>query len=163
MKPHRVKRVDPQSRHGEFSFAARGWRGVGDPLTGPFLCCATRAAWCTFSAVECHDRFCGGHKPGGKVARPLGDECYRPSRWTRCGTEDACRVLWASGRSGVLDLGRTASQGAVTAPRTRVRLPWDASGQWRIGRSSTRPVLKHGPRSLTCARVMGSVRNPKAQ
>ena len=31
-----------------------------------------------------------------------------------------------------------------------------AEGRWRIGRPSTRPVLKHGPRSLTCARVVGS-------
>ena len=28
-------------------------------------------------------------------------------------------------------------------------------GQWRVCRHSTRPVLKHGPRSLTCARVIG--------
>ena len=30
-----------------------------------------------------------------------------------------------------------------------------ARGRWRIGRSPVRPVLKHGPRSLTCARVVG--------
>ena len=34
--------------------------------------------------------------------------------------------------------------------------PVDAQGLWRIGRFPIRPVLKHGPRSLTCARVMGS-------
>ena len=28
-------------------------------------------------------------------------------------------------------------------------------GRWRIGRQPIRPVLKHGPRSLTCARVTG--------
>jgi hypothetical protein len=28
-------------------------------------------------------------------------------------------------------------------------------GWWQICRHSTRPVLKHGPRSLTCARVIG--------
>ena len=28
-------------------------------------------------------------------------------------------------------------------------------GQWRIGWYPIRPVLKHGPRSLTCARVRG--------
>ena len=31
----------------------------------------------------------------------------------------------------------------------------NASGQWRIGWQPYRPVLKHGPRSLTCARVSG--------
>ena len=31
-----------------------------------------------------------------------------------------------------------------------------AQGPWRICRHPVRPVLKHGPRSLTCARVKGS-------
>lgn len=48
------------------------------------------------------------------------------------------------------------SQYAVTACAARLGTPGGAQGQWRVGRSSTRPVLKHGPRSLTCARVMGS-------
>ena len=30
-----------------------------------------------------------------------------------------------------------------------------ARGRWRIGRQPVRPVLKHGPRSLTRARVAG--------
>ena len=33
--------------------------------------------------------------------------------------------------------------------------PLPAWGRWRIGRLPVRPVLKHGPRSLTCARVSG--------
>ncbi|GFT36624.1 hypothetical protein NPIL_679931 [Nephila pilipes] len=32
-----------------------------------------------------------------------------------------------------------------------------------VGRCPTRPVLKHGPRSLTCVRVTGSRRSPRAQ
>ena len=31
----------------------------------------------------------------------------------------------------------------------------DAQGLWVVGRHPIRPVLKHGPRSLTCARVIG--------
>ena len=31
----------------------------------------------------------------------------------------------------------------------------EAQGPWRIDRHPIRPVLKHGPRSLTCARVVG--------
>lgn len=31
----------------------------------------------------------------------------------------------------------------------------EAKGPWRIDRHPIRPVLKHGPRSLTCARVIG--------
>lgn len=34
--------------------------------------------------------------------------------------------------------------------------PSEVGGSRRVGRSPTRPVLKHGPRSLTCARVNGS-------
>ena len=33
--------------------------------------------------------------------------------------------------------------------------PSSSQGRWRFGRYSTRPVLKHGPRSLTCVRVGG--------
>ena len=48
-------------------------------------------------------------------------------------------------------------QCVLTAPPSR---PGDnartsAQGQWRIGWHPIRPVLKHGPRSLTCARVTG--------
>lgn len=46
-------------------------------------------------AAECHDRFGGGQEPGGKVTRgaPHGapPRAYKPSRWTRRRTEDACR------------------------------------------------------------------------
>jgi hypothetical protein len=36
------------------------------------------------------------------------------------------------------------------------RLAGVIDGLRRVDRSPTRPVLKHGPRSLTCARVNGS-------
>ena len=34
-------------------------------------------------------------------------------------------------------------------------LPCRHQGLWLVGRHPIRPVLKHGPRSLTCARVIG--------
>jgi len=37
----------------------------------------------------------------------------------------------------------------------RVGSPVSAQGLWLVGRHPIRPVLKHGPRSLTCARVIG--------
>ena len=37
----------------------------------------------------------------------------------------------------------------------------NAQGLWRFSRHPIRPVLKHGPRSLTCARVMGFCTKPK--
>jgi hypothetical protein len=123
VKPHRVKRVDPQSRPGEFSQAACGPSRAGDPLTGPRLGGASWLARCTFSAVECHDRFCGGDKPGGKVARSFGGECLQATVVRTSRDRGRLPRQPASGRSGVLELGRTASQGAVTALRTRVRTP----------------------------------------
>ena len=35
------------------------------------------------------------------------------------------------------------------------RVSRGTQGRWRFGRQPIRPVLKHGPRSLTCARVTG--------
>ena len=37
----------------------------------------------------------------------------------------------------------------------RLGSPVQAQGPWPTGRHPIRPVLKHGPRSLTCARVIG--------
>ncbi len=57
---------------------------------------------------------------------------------------------------------RARSTLATLLAASRDRVPgtdsraWVAQGQWRIGRQPTRPVLKHGPRSLACARVTGS-------
>ena len=40
--------------------------------------------------------------------------------------------------------------------RTRTGVPLAGlEGLWLLGRHLIRPVLKHGPRSLTCARVTG--------
>ena len=165
MKPHRVKRVDPLSRPGEFSPPAWDDAGStkGSPTRPALGVCRSRARGCTFSAVECHDRFCGGHKPGDEVASRFA---ARSVIRRRGGHAAGSRTLAASAGFGPFWGSR---------PRThcfagrRNRAPdtgpsaGDASGQWRIGRSSTRPVLKHGPRSLACARVMGLLRNPKAQ
>ena len=115
---------------------------------------------CTFSGVERHDRFGGGHKPGGKVTRlPRGARVLQPVRTrTRCWTEDACRDL----RPRTSCLALSTSAALVPVRRNRARCTEtprarDAQGQWRNGRLPTRPVLKHGPRSLTCARVTGSI------
>ncbi len=44
------------------------------------------------------------------------------------------------------------TRGAGSFARSRVGCPWGERG-WRDG--FLRPVLKHGPRSLTCVRVLG--------
>ena len=38
-----------------------------------------------------------------------------------------------------------------------------AHESWCCGRRSTRPVLKHGPRSLTCTQVIGPNTKPKGE
>jgi len=90
--------------------------------------------------------------------------CYRP------------RLRWPVGRPRkTLAAGSGPCLCRVDRPGgTVASAPWPrrCSGRvsrrrarrlWRIGRSPVRPVLKHGPRSLTCARVVGHVRNPEAQ
>lgn len=103
--------------------------------------------------------FCGGHEPGDKVP---GTGLTAASRSLQVAVVDTSRDRGrlprsaASGRPGAFDQGRTVSAvRSNRAPGTGSSAA-GASGQWRIGRSSTRPVLKHGPRSLACARVMGS-------
>lgn len=58
-----------------------------------------------------------------------------------------------------LPSGPSHSSG-VGGPSEKARIagtdPRGTGGWQRVGRSPTRPVLKHGPRSLTCARVNGS-------
>lgn len=73
---------------------------------------------------------------------------------TRPETEDLPH-LDCSRLSACVRLGKPLL--AVLSDRVRgsVGKQRGATGQWRIGRSSTRPVLKHGPRSLTCTRVGG--------
>ena len=118
-----------------------------------------RACRVHFPRVERHDRFAGGLKPREKV---IATRHPRPAR-------------------GVIDLGGVgppADRGTLRCPPRRVRRAptgedcsqcsptaaarglgstrAHAQGLWRIGRPPLRPVLKHGPGSLTCARVTES-------
>ena len=82
---------------------------------------------------------------------------YNPRLAGRRETEDRPARLPLSSLFARFDLRILLSgQWPLTASGHRAgmrgRVP---DGRWRIGRSSTRPVLKHGPRSLTCARVIG--------
>lgn len=62
------------------------------------------------------------------------------------------------GPARVFGVDRRTSTEWADAPRARIAGtdPRGTGGWQRVGRSPTRPVLKHGPRSLTCARVNGS-------
>ena len=58
---------------------------------------------------------------------------------------------------GVLVTGSIVYAKSARPPHgARITLGRRRAAQRRVGRCSTRPVLKHGPRSLTCARVIGN-------
>ena len=120
------------------------------------------AGGCTFRRVERHDRFAGGHKPPWKVAPclarsvidsggvgPLADRgTFNPAvPALRLGRPAFSRRLdWRGLFTVLADRGASRS-GSCSRAGTQ--------GLWLFGRPPIRPVLKHGPRSLTCARVMG--------
>ena len=115
---------------------------------------------CTFSGTRATTGSAAA-RGGAKVSRRFGAGSLQRAalRVVRRGPEDARRAPTAPDRLRAFDCGVTAVLGSVLRPRasTKVRSPGCAEGRWRISRHSTRPVLKHGPRSLTCARVMGTV------
>ena len=145
--------MDPQSRPAEFSSDGarpQSGRGSQDPPGS-----GTSVGRVHFPRAERHDRFSGGQKAARMVGARLG------AHWYSLACPDPL-----GDRGAAVGVGRLALRGCstgrdwatVSADRflgwTGVGPP--AQGRWRIGRPSTRPVLKHGPRSLTCARVVGS-------
>ena len=78
MKPLRGKRVDPQSRPGEFnSLLSR--RAGASGIREDSACCHGRRRGVHFLRVERHDRFAGGEKPGRKVTCALRPQVLRLS------------------------------------------------------------------------------------
>ena len=163
MKPFRGKRRGPQSSRVGFNLPVVGRLWHRHVSWQSFQCRFPSAAG-ALPACEAprpvrrrSEAFGeGGPRFGGGVIDP---DCVGPSA-------DRGRLNCAVGfvpRLCAIDrLGGTVA--SVLRPRSfsgrasRSRT-WR---QWRIGRSPVRPVLKHGPRSLTCARVNGHVRNPEA-
>ena len=155
--------MDPQSRPGEFSSSA-GSCGV-TRWGSPFAVHACRAAVSSvrrvhFFRAERHDRFprrseeTGEGSPAAASLPSVGS--YSP-RIAGCReTEDRPARRRPSPLRARLDLRILLSgQWPLTASAQWVGCAAVPEGQWRIGRASTRPVLKHGPRSLACARVIG--------
>ncbi len=86
-----------------------------------------------------------------------------PGPWTKC----SLRPLSLRGGTGPLAPGATVDRGGLSSVRpNRVASPGRGPALvkgvrgLRRCRQPTRPVLKHGPRSLTHARVRGSVKTP---
>ena len=161
MKPFRGKRTDPQSRPGNSTLGARP--GAGSRTARPGAPPARRAPGRTFPGRAPGP---AGWRPDGRGARPR----ERGPRAQACRTAEDCRAL---------PPGRGRSPGSRThraRGRPRAALCHRASGlAWRAApaqgaerrrresRPSVRPVLKHGPRSLADARVIGPARTPQAK
>ena len=160
--------MGPQFAPAEFSLVPC----LGPPRrfsTGSKLSSGPGAGWPSWRAGalfvgERHDRLSVGQGPGDKVASfPLrGRGAYRSPAWlsTRLATVEDRRRRVPPPRalvSTAWDCSQCLATASVTAgcvgyPR---RL---ALGRWLFGRHPIRPVLKHGPRSLTSMRVFGCVK-----
>ena len=111
------------------------------------------------------------HFPRVRAPRPVPGPSEAPQEGSSCSHECECyslrrcwpglglRISLAAGQSGLLSpcvrLDRTAC--SALRPRAVCGVPHSArlEGLRRTSRHPIRPVLKHGPRSLTCARVTG--------
>ena len=116
---------------------------------------------------ERHDRLMAGLKAGGMVSvlrgagiarLAVGPAIDRGRPCLPCKHAGLGRRADASGRGRDCSQCRVASLGGVTVP---VVLENGAAGPWRISRHPIRPVLKHGPRSLTCTRANGCGTKPR--
>ena len=146
--------MHPQSRPVEFS-AARGLGLLRFGIPGTRAGCCAGLRRVHFLRAERHDRFRGGDEPGGKVCCFLKPAVRaRPGELLR--DRGTAALFEATRPSRGVRLAETGQPCLPTASRDRIGLAGSAEGRWRICRHCTRPVLKHGPRSLTCARVIGS-------
>ena len=162
MKPYRSKRMGPRSGPGGFS--SRGGRGGRQgTLAGPSARLAL-AAGVHFPRGQRHDRFPGRRARGEGSSRP-GGRTYSPPVSGRSGDRGKPCPPPRGTRSGCIGrpTGEDCSQCSSAAASASVRAtPLGCQGLWRSW-PPIRPVLKHGPRSLTCAQVTGLVRTPKAK
>ena len=151
--------MGPLSWTPEFILRGRGCCCGGtfvlgsSPLHAPTRGCTFRGTYVTTGSLAVRSS-------GERWLAPCsGGECYSP--W-QCWPAGGPRNLTRLGRGPRLVPGRAFDLPgllAVLADRARLghrALPCLTQGLWRIGRFPIRPVLEHGPRSLTCAQVMGS-------
>ena len=151
--------MGPQSRPVEFNAVVLARpRRRGIPLAGEPGGRPRAVRGVHFPRVERHDRFPGRHVGRRKVARAASWLVWVLQ------TPDLGR-LWGPrtrrlARRARVGRGRIDWAGLLAVPSDRwpplgVLLCRASRGLWRPRRHPTRPVLKHGPRSLTHARVTG--------
>ena len=161
MKPLRGKRVDPQSRPGEFnSLPSR--RAVRSGSVRTRRAADGRRRGVHFLRVERHDRFAGGEKPERKVTCVLRPEVLRLSAVR----SSADRGSAASHLPSALRMRSTGLDCLQCWPTACLDLGWGARGAF--GSVANRSVL-HPTRLETrtkesnmCA-SHGVLRNLKAQ
>ena len=107
-------------------------------------------------------RLCGRLKPGEEVTGPSGSEFNSSVRRPAAGSRNVCPSL-TRGAGSARRFDWVGAMKFVAAPDRRWVPPCPFAGRpGRLcsGRHLTRPVLKHGPRSLTHARVR-RIRKPE--
>ena len=144
--------MGPQSLPGEFNSPSRLPRRCPDPLDRPGGCGRPMDALSPGRAPRPVPR--PPRAPEEGSSGPSGPEWFSLRRWAGCGDRGSppergkrvgCRAIHLGGLLAVLP-NRVRLLGPSIPPSQGLR---------RIGRHPIRPVLKHGPRSLTRARVMG--------
>jgi len=132
---------------------------------GRAICGSERTVVARFEAVDRRTSRRRAPTSVGRVSQsrrqgrpiPSGFGCYRPSTHGSRATEESRHML-SFGRARVSSRRSVVECGGLRAVRRdRCRSPGRRSrtmcqGRWRRN-GHVRPVLKHGPRSLTCARV----------
>ena len=165
MKPFRGKRRGPQRLPVGFSLwhGRIGWRRrirkerVGrSPRPGRWCTSGERSATTGSSAVR-------SLRERWRCERSLPR--YRPGRRWPVGGPRKTRAVASGSRRLVrpFSTGGDCCQCPPTAGVRWRRRSRPTRGRWRIGRLPVRPVLKHGPRSLTCARVAGRYETQRAK
>ena len=145
--------------------AVSAWLGrvVVDLVMGLLALIGRQAGRLHFPVGERHDRLLGSKKHPIKVSLGCHLVCssgspYRFGSWLACSGERGTRAVpddlaplaWCSTVEDCLQCLATA------LARSGVVCRLCTEGSVVNGRHPIRPVLKHGPRSLTCAQVKGS-------
>ena len=162
MKPYRSKRMGPRSGPGGFSFRCRGGGRFRTLSSRSVVLPRWRAR--TFPGDSVTTGFWAS-EPGGKVAPASVGELIALRCLAGPGTVEnlALRPVGPGPFARLFDRGGLLSQCSPTVASVRRRSTRrGVQGLWRSW-LPIRPVLKHGPRSLTCAQVTGHLRTPKAK
>lgn len=94
-----------------------------------------------------------GGRPGSITGQGAGPRVARPGRgWT---VHSVSRLPGLAADLNDLRVFSAPVAALVSRRLGGASRGEEAQGPWRIDRHPIRPVLKHGPRSLTCARVIG--------